>query len=137
MSKSERVELVTSPRITVYNSARGNLSVLNQVAYVQDFNVEIAQGASIADPIVNVVQDGVVLDVRPVVSAYFATYFLRFHTAFGGLLQSAVHRLNLSAGPAGFPATGLLASPKSATPSPCSPAAPSAAWPTANHSAHA
>ena len=69
VSKSERVELVTSPRITVYNTARGNLSVLNQVAYVQDFNVEIAQGASIADPIVNIVQDGVVLDVRPVVSA--------------------------------------------------------------------
>lgn len=69
VSKSERVELVTSPRITVHNAARGNLSVLNQVAYVQDFNVEIAQAASIADPIVNVVQDGVVLDVRPVVSA--------------------------------------------------------------------
>jgi type II secretory pathway component GspD/PulD (secretin) len=69
VSKSERVELVTSPRITVYNTARGNLAVLNQVAYVQDFNVEIAQAASIADPIVNVVQDGVTLDVRPVVSA--------------------------------------------------------------------
>lgn len=69
VSKSERVQLVTSPRITVYNTARGNLSVLNQVAYVQDFNVEIAQASSIADPIVNVVQDGVVLDVRPVVSA--------------------------------------------------------------------
>ncbi len=69
VSKSERVELVTSPRITVYNTARGHLAVLNQVAYVQDFNVEIAQAASIADPIVNVVQDGVVLDVRPVVSA--------------------------------------------------------------------
>jgi tetratricopeptide (TPR) repeat protein len=69
VSKSERVELVTSPNITVYNTARGNLSVLNQVAYVQDFNVEIAQAASIADPIVNVVQDGVTLDVRPVVSA--------------------------------------------------------------------
>jgi type II secretory pathway component GspD/PulD (secretin) len=36
---------------------------------VQDFNVEIAQAASIADPIVNIVQDGVTLDVRPVVSA--------------------------------------------------------------------
>jgi type II secretory pathway component GspD/PulD (secretin) len=53
----------------VHNTARGNLSVVNHVAYVQDFNVEIAQAASIADPIVNVVQDGVILDVRPVVSA--------------------------------------------------------------------
>jgi type II secretory pathway component GspD/PulD (secretin)/tetratricopeptide (TPR) repeat protein len=69
VSKSERVELVTAPRITLYNTARGNLAVVNEVAYVQDFNVEIAQGASIADPIVSVVRDGIVLDVRPVVSA--------------------------------------------------------------------
>jgi len=69
VSKSERVELVTAPRILVHNTARANLAVLNQVAYVQDFDVEIAQGASIADPIIAVIQDGVVLDVRPVVSA--------------------------------------------------------------------
>ncbi|MCE9593516.1 MAG: hypothetical protein K8S98_04920 [Planctomycetes bacterium] len=69
VSKSERVELVTSPRLLVFNTARANLAVLNQVAYVKDFDVEIAQGSSIADPIVDVIQDGVVLDVRPVVSA--------------------------------------------------------------------
>jgi type II secretory pathway component GspD/PulD (secretin) len=69
VSKSERVELVTAPRLLVFNTARANIAVLNQVAYVQDFDVEIAQAASIADPIINVVQDGVVLDVRPVVSA--------------------------------------------------------------------
>ena len=69
VSKSERVELVTAPRVLVFNTARSNLSVINHVAYVQDFDVEIAQAASIADPIIQVVQDGVVLDVRPVVSA--------------------------------------------------------------------
>jgi len=69
VSKSERVELVTSPRISLHNTARGNLAVVNHVAYVQDFNVEIAQAASIGDPIVGIVQDGVVLDVRPVISA--------------------------------------------------------------------
>ncbi len=69
VAKSERVELVTAPKVLVFNTARSNLSVLNQIAYVQDFNVEIAQAASIADPEISVVQDGVVLDVRPVVSA--------------------------------------------------------------------
>jgi len=69
VSKSERVELVTAPNVLVFNTARSNLTVMNQVAYVQDFDVEIAQSASIADPIVAVVEDGVVLDVRPVVSA--------------------------------------------------------------------
>jgi general secretion pathway protein D len=69
VSKSERVELVTAPRVLVFNTARSNLTVMNQVAYVKDFDVEIAQGSSIADPIIGVIEDGVVLDVRPVVSA--------------------------------------------------------------------
>jgi type II secretory pathway component GspD/PulD (secretin) len=69
VTKSERVQIVTAPRLLVFNTARANLTVMNQIAYVQDFDVEIAQGASIADPVVNVVQDGVILDVRPVVSA--------------------------------------------------------------------
>ena len=69
VEKSQRVELVTAPRITVHNASRANLSVMNQVAYVHDFDVEIAQAASIADPIIEVIQDGIILDVRPVVSA--------------------------------------------------------------------
>ncbi|MEM8711455.1 MAG: hypothetical protein AAGG01_10920 [Planctomycetota bacterium] len=69
VQKSERIETVTAPRVTVNNGARANVSVLNQVAYVQDFDVQIAQAASIADPIIKVIQDGVILDVRPVVSA--------------------------------------------------------------------
>ena len=51
------------------NTGRSNLTVVNQVVYVKDFDVEIAQAASIADPIIDVVNDGVILDVRPVVSA--------------------------------------------------------------------
>jgi Flp pilus assembly secretin CpaC len=69
VSKSERVQLVTAPRVLVFNTARANLTVLNQVAYVRDYDIEIAQGASIADPLIDVVQDGVILDVKPVVSA--------------------------------------------------------------------
>ncbi len=79
VSKTERVEIVTAPRVLVFNTARANLTVLNQVAYVQDFDVEIAQGASIADPIIAVIEEGVILDVRPVVSAdrRFVTLELR------------------------------------------------------------
>ncbi|MCY2960814.1 MAG: HEAT repeat domain-containing protein [Planctomycetota bacterium] len=43
---------------------RAHLRVGNQLAYVKDFNPEIAQGASIADPIVDTVEEGTVLDVR-------------------------------------------------------------------------
>jgi hypothetical protein len=45
------------------NGVRSNLFIGLQTAYVQDFNVEIAQAASIADPIVGALQSGVVFDV--------------------------------------------------------------------------
>jgi tetratricopeptide (TPR) repeat protein len=79
VSKSERIELVTAPRLLVANNARSHLAVLNQVSYVQDFDVEIAQASSIADPVVRVTHEGVILDVRPVVSAdrRFVTMELR------------------------------------------------------------
>jgi type II secretory pathway component GspD/PulD (secretin) len=69
VSKSERRELVTAPRILVFNTAGSKIKVMNQVAYVRDFDVEIAQAASIADPIIGVTQEGTELWVRPVVSA--------------------------------------------------------------------
>jgi type II secretory pathway component GspD/PulD (secretin) len=67
--KSKRSELVVEPSLMVYNTARANLVVANQVSYVSDFDVEIASSAAIADPIVRVANDGVYLDVRPVVTA--------------------------------------------------------------------
>lgn len=46
---------------------RANLYLGLQTAYVMDFDVEIAQAASIADPIVGVQASGVVFDVRSTV----------------------------------------------------------------------
>ncbi len=69
VAKQERSEEITAPRLLVYNNARANMSVLRHTSYIRDFNVEIAQAAAIANPVVDVVKDGVVLDVRPVVSA--------------------------------------------------------------------
>jgi len=49
-----------------YQPARANLTVTHQTAYLKDFDVQVAQGAVIADPVVAVVQSGVVLDVAVV-----------------------------------------------------------------------
>ena len=69
VEKSERREVLTEPTLMVSNTQRATSTFANQVSYVGDFDVEIAQAASIADPIVRVARDGVYLDVRPVVSA--------------------------------------------------------------------
>jgi HEAT repeats len=45
---------------------RNHIGVTTQVAYVKDFDVEVAAGAVIADPIVDIVQEGVILDVAVV-----------------------------------------------------------------------
>jgi len=47
-----------------YRSPGAVLFAGRQVAYIQDFDVEIANASSIADPQVNVLQEGAVLDVR-------------------------------------------------------------------------
>ena len=42
---------------------RGHIAIMQQQAYIRDFDVEVAQAAFIADPIVGVIQSGVVMDV--------------------------------------------------------------------------
>jgi type II secretory pathway component GspD/PulD (secretin) len=68
VEKNLDATLVNAPRLTIYNRQRANLSIVNQVSYVKDYDVEVAQTAFIADPLVDVVQDGLTLDVKPTVS---------------------------------------------------------------------
>ncbi|MBM3974623.1 MAG: type II and III secretion system protein [Planctomycetes bacterium] len=69
VSKQERSEQIDAPRLLVYNNARANMSHLRQLSYIKDFDVEIAQAAAVANPIIGTVYDGVSLDVRPVVDS--------------------------------------------------------------------
>lgn len=79
VKKSERVNSIDAPSLLIANNQRASISVINQVSYIKDFDVEIAQAAQIADPIVDVISDGVILDVKPVVSSdrLFVTLELR------------------------------------------------------------
>lgn len=68
VEKKQEARVLQSPNLTVYNTQRANITLINQLAFVQDFDVEVAQTAFIADPQVAIIQDGLDLDVRPVVS---------------------------------------------------------------------
>ena len=69
VSKSSTSNIIQAPSLTVYNGERASLTFMEHVSYVKDFEPEIAQSAVIAEPIVAVARDGVILDVRPVVSS--------------------------------------------------------------------
>lgn len=69
VSKQERSETIEAPRLLIYNNTRASMHVLNQISYIKDFEVEIAQAAGVANPVIGTVYDGVALDVRPVVDS--------------------------------------------------------------------
>jgi hypothetical protein len=55
---------------------RNHIASTTQVAYVKDYDVEVAQGAVIADPVVDIVQEGVIHDFAVVsVTAERKVYF--------------------------------------------------------------
>ena len=70
-----------------YKPPAGNIFVGSQTAYVQDFDVEVAQSQSIADPIINVLVEGVVLDARVLASSTYgaASEKAGIRTALGQL----------------------------------------------------
>ncbi|MEO0651683.1 MAG: hypothetical protein AAFZ65_13485, partial [Planctomycetota bacterium] len=68
IEKTEQIELVNDQQLSVFNTQRSFVSVINQRAYIQDFDVEVATGQAIADPVINVLIEGVVLEVRPTIS---------------------------------------------------------------------
>lgn len=73
---------------SVQKPPRNHIFFGTQSAYVQDYDVEVATGASIADPVVNTLVSGAVLDVRVIgVSGGVAS------TAHRRALRTAIERL--------------------------------------------
>ncbi len=60
------VEVLTAPKILTYPRQKATISILTQVAYVKDYTLEIVQpgDVEIADPVIEVIQEGVIFNVR-------------------------------------------------------------------------
>jgi type II secretory pathway component GspD/PulD (secretin) len=68
VEKTDKASVLTAPILTAYDTQRSSIHVINQITYIEDYEVEVAQTAFIADPVVGVIQDGIVFDVRPTIS---------------------------------------------------------------------
>jgi type II secretory pathway component GspD/PulD (secretin)/tetratricopeptide (TPR) repeat protein len=79
VTKYETSNVVNAPSLTLRSGQRGNVKALTNRTYVRDFEPEIAQAAVIAQPELDNVREGVMLDVRAVASAdrRFVTLELR------------------------------------------------------------
>lgn len=68
IEEQEQVQVLSAPRLSTFDGQRANISILNQISYVQDYEVEVGATTTVSDPVVGVVQEGLVLDLRPVLS---------------------------------------------------------------------
>ncbi len=68
VQKSLNAFEITAPVVSVFNTQRAFVTVVNQISFIQGFEVDVANAARIADPIIGVLQEGIVLDVRPTIS---------------------------------------------------------------------
>lgn len=87
VEKSLNATEVEAPVITVYNRERSYVTVVNQITFVQDFDVDVANSAFIANPNIGVIQEGVVLDVQPTISFDRKTVTLEVRTTVAELLR--------------------------------------------------
>jgi len=58
-------EILTSPRITLSNTQRGNIAVVKTINYVQ--STSVSEG--VVTPVIGTIPEGTTFDVRPIVSA--------------------------------------------------------------------
>ena len=61
----KRASVVSSPRLTCFDKQRANISVITQHAFVSGYEVNDAKGARVLDPVVESVNDGLVLALKP------------------------------------------------------------------------
>lgn len=65
VQESKDSEILTSPRITLSNTQRGNIAVVRTINFVQ--STSVSEG--IVTPVIGTIPQGTTFDVRPVVSA--------------------------------------------------------------------
>ena len=69
VQQSHRATLMNAPKLTMMNGQRAYIAISRQQNFVQDITVEVSEGAVGYDPDIGTVQDGIVFDVRPTISA--------------------------------------------------------------------
>ena len=100
--ENQQVETLSAPNLAVFPRALATISMINQVAYVSDYELRIVEPGSteILDPTVSVAQDGVLADVR-VVPMADGRFDLELNVSFSQLerpMQTRKVRMGAGAG---------------------------------------
>ncbi|MEL6739856.1 MAG: hypothetical protein AAFP26_04305 [Planctomycetota bacterium] len=98
----QRSVSLTAPRLTFTNGQRANISVATQQSFVSDLTPVVSDSAVSLDPTVDVVSDGVVLDLTGVVSADRRYVTLNVQTALSDITFGEDRSVQAAAGGGGI-----------------------------------
>lgn len=85
LKDAKGANFLASPSLALYGGQHGNVATVGQTAYVADFEIEIANGAVLADPIVKVANDGLSWDICVFVDPDSPTFLVASRAKFTSL----------------------------------------------------
>ncbi|MCZ6691141.1 MAG: hypothetical protein O7H41_16255 [Planctomycetota bacterium] len=68
VKKTQKARLVNNPRITVFNTQRSHILVINQEAYIADTEINQTGITPVLNPVIGILNSGSILEARPTVS---------------------------------------------------------------------
>ncbi len=87
LAEKKAGETVAAPKILTLNGQKAHVSIANQLSYIKDFKVEIVQGAAIVDPVIDVLSEGLFLELYGLVDPETQDLLVE-----GKLVLSAIER---------------------------------------------
>lgn len=85
LKETKGANFLASPSLALYGGQHGNVATVGQTAYIADFEVEIANGTVVADPVVKVANDGLSWDVCVFVDPDSPAYLVASRAKFTSL----------------------------------------------------
>ena len=68
VKKTQKARLVNNPRVTVFNTQRSHVLVVNQEAYIADTEINQTGITPVLNPVIGILNSGSILEARPTVS---------------------------------------------------------------------
>ena len=96
VAKTQEIRRLSSPRVTAFNGQVSHTLVVNQAAYIQDLEVNQTGVIPVINPVIDVLNSGSILEVRPTVSHDHKYVVLEIQPTLAEQLASEIATLNLS-----------------------------------------
>jgi len=96
VAKDQEIRRLNSPRVTAQNGQSAHTLVVNQSAYIQDLEVNQTGVIPVINPVIGILNDGSILEVRPTISHDRRYVVLEVQPTLAEQLDPDVAVLNLS-----------------------------------------